>query len=183
MAPAKRSKSAPAQRSKAVPVRIIATPRPPLRARTPSSEPMKSGTSPSRQQTVPTKERNKRRIMWAGVTIVSVFIFILWIGYAQQVLTSQQGGEQTFFSKIFEDVAGVFKKFPGFSPPVNARDKELNDLRNRVFPEIDVNSNRNIDIVPSVDTNLQTNENANTNTNQDTNVTTNTPVNSNTASQ
>ena len=183
MAPAKRSKSAPTQRSKTVPVRVITSPRPPLRTHPSSSESSQPAALPSRQQNVPTKERNKRRMMWAGVTIVSLFIFILWIGYAQQVLTSQQGGQQTFLSKIFKDVADVFKKFPGFSPPVNARDKELNDLRNRVFPEIDVNSNRNIDVVPSVDTNSQTNDNANLNTNQDTDVTTNTPVYSNSSSQ
>lgn len=79
--------------------------------------------------------------MWVGVTVVAAVIFVLWIGFIRQTLTTAQGDKQTFFGKIADEISSVFKRFGKYKPAVNSEEQELNDLRNRVFPVIDTNGN------------------------------------------
>lgn len=80
-------------------------------------------------------------MMWVGVAVVAALIFVLWIGYMRQTLTTPQGDPQNFFGKIVNEVASVFKRFGKYKPAVNSQEQELNELRNRVFPQIDTNGN------------------------------------------
>lgn len=113
--------------------------------------------------------------MWVGVTVVAAVIFVLWIGYMRQTLTTAQGDKQTFFGKIANEISSVFKKFGKYKPPVNSQEQELNDLRNRVFPAIDTNGNGyEFSTTHPANTNGAPDEDADLNANVNTPLTTNT---------
>lgn len=118
--------------------------------------------------------------MWAGVIIVSAIILVLWVGYMQQTLTASSNSNDSFFTKIGQDLKDAFSKFrwPGLNNE-NTNEHELNELRNSVFPEIKVQdsvpstaTNENANVTTNVNTNQHANGNANANVNSATNAAT-----------
>jgi hypothetical protein len=123
---------------------------------------------------------SRRKMMWAGVVIVSAIILVLWVGYMQQTLTASSNSNDSFFTKIGRELQDAFSKFRWPSSNTeNTNERELNELRNSVFPEIKVQNsntptaiNENTNATTNVNTNQNVNENANTNVTSATNAAT-----------
>jgi len=165
------------KRERTVPVRIVKS----VRSARPVQEPATTPAPAGQQQDRPFRPMsNKRKLMWAGVIIVSTIILVLWVGYMQQTLTASSNSNDSFFTKIGHDLKDAFSKFrwPG-SNAENTNERELNELRNSVFPEIKVQdsttstaTNGNTNVTTNMNTNQNVNGNANTNVNSTTNAAT-----------
>lgn len=94
-------------------------------------------------------------LMWTGVIVVTAAIFILWLGIARSNL-SQPSASDSFFGKISSELSDFFEQFKPFKAPEAATNEnpELEDLRDRVFPEIKdqkfstSNDNQNVNAAP-----------------------------------
>ncbi len=177
MPPQKKTASSQ-KRERAVPVRVVRTARP-VRQEIAELTPMSAPVTPMKQQPK-SPMNNRRKMMWTGVIVVSAVVFVLWIGYMKQSLTTSSNNNDSFFTKIARDLKDVFSKFklPG-SNTENANDRALNELRNSVFPEIKVentntvvNSNANNGLNANTNVNTVSNINLNVNTNATTNTVT-----------
>lgn len=74
-------------------------------------------------------------MMWVGVAAVAVTVFIFWIGFMRSYQPSA-GGRDTVLEKIKDQVTSFLRSVRLFRAPVPSEQQELNDLRQRVFPEI-----------------------------------------------
>lgn len=97
--------------------------------------------------------------MWTGVVFVAALILFLWIGFARNIYTSPNGEPETLFSRITNEFSAWVKKLrEPKNGSVNLSEKELDELRNSVFPKLkndpvtletidaDQNSNANIPV-------------------------------------
>lgn len=102
--------------------------------------------------------------MWIGVVLVASLVLFLWIGFARSIYTSPNGERETLFSKIGNDLAAWVKKLrePG-KGSANSSDKELDELRERVFPKLKnenpatletVNANQNVNTDAALNLNI-----------------------------
>lgn len=143
---AKRAISGKKNRTQVVPVRVVKSTAP-RRTETPASVTTER-LRPRRK--LPKSERDRRTLMWAGVVLVALIVFIAWIGFVRSDL-ARQSGSDNLLGKIRSELSAFFGKlklFKSANDNTNAVDPELQDLRNRVFPEIKdqqftTNGNRN----------------------------------------
>lgn len=110
------------------------------RAETPVPSPIKSGKAerPQSKRKLPKFERDRRWLMWSGVVLAALIVFIAWIGFVRSDLSSRSGSD-ALLGKIRNELSGFLGKLKLFKTAnqnTNAVDPELQDLRNRVFPEI-----------------------------------------------
>lgn len=104
-------------------------------------------------------------MMWGGVVIASVVIFILWVAVLRLDL-SQPAGSDSLWSRLKTELQRIFSFSDSENTNVNAEDRELNELRNSVFPSIndstfDTGDTTNLNAV-SPFSNLNENRNLNT---------------------
>ncbi len=168
--PPKKKAASNQKKERVVPVRVVR----PVRSERP--EPNVQEPTPDRTPSVPQQKRSppmngRRKLMWAGVIAVSIVVFVLWVGYMKQGLASSSDGNDSFFTKIGRDLKDAFGKlkFPGFNRE-NTNDRALNELRNSVFPDINV---QNTNSGHSTNVNQNANSNVNVNGNSNVNTTTN----------
>lgn len=73
--------------------------------------------------------------MWVGVALVTVAVFVFWLGFMRTYQPSASGSD-TVFEKVRAQVTSFFQGVHLFRAPEPSEQQELNDLRQRVFPEI-----------------------------------------------
>lgn len=113
--------------------------------------------------------------MWAGVAVAAAVIFVVWIAIVRFDL-ARPGDSDSLFGKIRTELRSLFTFGGSKNNNVNAADRELNELRERVFPVINENVNSG---TFTTDTNSQVNVNSNANANANTNSSLNSNSNTN----
>lgn len=141
-------------RERAVPVRVVKSDRP--RTRVPLAVSKTTGRPlPPQRRTVLTQwEVQRRRMMWGGVVVASGIIFIVWISMLR-FESSTSGSNDTIYGKIKSELSRLFTLQSAKKSTSNTN-SELEDLRNRVFPNINTDS---------FETGRQSNSNGNSNVN------------------
>ncbi|MBI4090195.1 MAG: hypothetical protein HY421_02215 [Candidatus Kerfeldbacteria bacterium] len=120
-------------RTQVVPVRVVRSDRT-QRPRPAKAVPVFRPAATRRSPTGPAQV-DRRMMMWVGVAAVAVTVFIFWIGFMRSYQPSA-GGRDTVLEKIKDQVTSFLRSVRLFRAPVPSEQQELNDLRQRVFPEI-----------------------------------------------
>lgn len=139
MAGPKRPTKANKGRTQVVPIRVVkpSIARPPATAATMMPQQVERKRGKVRQQRLPKSESDRRMLMWGGVILIAVVIFVAWIGFIQSDL-SRRSGSDTLLSKIRSEFTDFLNRVHLLrtNANTNATDPELEDLRKRVFPEV-----------------------------------------------
>jgi hypothetical protein len=78
---------------------------------------------------------DRRLLMWLGVSVVTVVIVAFWLSFIRGYQPPATEGD-TVFKKVQQQITSFLQQARLFRATPPSQDQELNDLRGRVFPEI-----------------------------------------------
>ncbi|MBI4092774.1 MAG: hypothetical protein HY420_02515 [Candidatus Kerfeldbacteria bacterium] len=134
MARPRKNRTGASPRTQAVPVRVVKSgPRPSRPAAL--GKPALAGKPPMRASR---PEGDRRLLMWSGVAIVTIFIFIAWLTFLPATW-SRGSGSDSLLARLRVQLTEFFKKIQPFRPtanPTNAGNSEIDELRNNIFPPL-----------------------------------------------
>lgn len=120
-------------RAHAVPVRVVRSSRP---RRIPTTDPSLADRRASgHRRDQAATEPDRRLLMWLGVSVVTVAIVVFWLSFIRGY-EPRPVGRDTIFEKVQQQITSFLQQARLFRATPPSQDQELNDLRDRVFPEI-----------------------------------------------